>query len=1507
MSAASLKIFQAWNSCMKSGKVSDLLKDESVVQELESDCDANTVLKIFSRFGSKVWELKTKPLDVVFPGATPVQLISITEILTSLYARKVSSDYDVKFIISIYHIMEYILRMGHYDYSLNLKRRIEEVDYGYLKGEEQVKIVLNNLYLLFWNSAINLDDSKGDPDLVLKLRLAAIDLLSHSDLSKFPVVSQRIVVTSRHYLARKRDSARHELNLKMCSDFLEIATSMVLKFLKLSSGNINQETCGESQDRFSVSVKAYGDILIEIMRVHNVIMEGKEGYDLCTKYYKMCCDSENSDKRFNGFLDIFCDVFSRVALISSDCSMKRKNFHEIYHKLREIQSLSHSELKTEHEYCGLKVKSLPFLKASECVCRSVIDLLDFQMECSNLSDCRGDESSLLLILDLGGKLNWVSDLSYSLKFMAFSLNVVVRMFANASEDPGLGEYDDKIMKARELLSSCLSIEEGIKSTQYSYSTSAINALFQVLHVSIKVFFDKKLLVICEEFLMKYCKLNSKWVQTNEFAVFKDNYWWAIQRLYLCRVEQGKYRSALAALAMCLERRITDKYSSVFKEWGKVKICAQLSTKERMPGEELKLSTVYHILKENFEEIFSGKEISQFLKLELNAYLSKEVSMTSAVQDVCQTILEVTDDSILKFEAQLCLIELSCPMAMSDTAVDTEEESKKPNDMTVEYALASCKKLIAVFQREIRDAPVKEDVPAMLCVLGQAYYSMYLYKSCLRRKKAKELDGDGAIALRLPKKVDANEEGIEEEIVSCDVVPSQLSLKSSRQRELLSATLNVAVALWEHAINLGLKSSDSDNFNVLSLLKCIEASAHIYELYDDLWHCVQSWCLLCRFGDVFMKDEVYLLGVSNLMRKGAVSPSSSLLPRADSIAAKLPDDSPLLYTYSLGKCWQYLAVCEYSAGLTILEKIFKNTLSGSGIWNIIIYAHAEFLLAMYCLMSAEDFYRSEVSKALVPLGCTRYDFATNALGTLVRLLASWKDSGSLSLFISAQVLLLDITLWIGETFLDLNIPQEAYAHLKQEFQLAQKLLLPNRAVQFLSMLAFVDLMACNKADCEVKLLGMESIVDLDHGKNKDERLGDVKNLIQWLTKSGETGHKSKPTSFEIYVTSETEGEVEAMDAKRKRGMRMYSPQRPGSNYKFIQLKKCADKCFCEWCMNSGFQKAFSGLRVVKVCLANVGELDNFATSLDVFENANGILKNIMRRFKMMVARMSTFYTSLLTSEVDETVGLKNAALFSAELGKVKSYYIRLIRNMADFYLKEWENGKASTDDVVSKLDILISVVDDETKNSEGLKYLFRMETFEINTSSPPKQESCIYLLKTLREKVKVVSFASSGEPVDELEAQFQLWAQGRKVQHEVCKTPPKEVAGASWLGKGDTSDLVGGGNEPIPSVPNRKLPRRNLQLDLKKMEDLSIKSRSSKVIAAPSVRIKRVEPKVGRVKKDLTSGIKAGEPSKSNSSESSTASDTRKAHNVIAAGSANKGNGGESSAYETNPRRRLKKL
>ncbi|PSN52180.1 hypothetical protein C0J52_06084 [Blattella germanica] len=345
-------------------------------------------------------------------------------------------------------------------------------------------------------------------------------------------------------------------------------------------------------------------------------------------------------------------------------------------------------------------------------------------------------------------------------------------------------------------------------------------------------------------------------------------------------------------------------------------------------------------------------------------------------------------------------------------------------------IPSLKSLIEVFKKGTNDVEIDEQ--EKLCTLGNLQFWLFM---CEHKMTGTRQEMEIQQSNIIPTKCNSQDDDNPDPLEKCDVIPAYKNLNIENESALLNI-LDEALVSWCNAM-------------------------------------IKTWNLYYQYAKKAGNIEGMLHGICQLLEWCSCGEAdckwlAKACAHLEELKLKEKEDfnSQLLYHKYIfahaTHCFrnkQFTEITDLLEQLSEFTKVDKIRHFSQSILHVKVGAlvsKCKFLPPPYCVTCPSRYSKHPLAEALHTLCVSKSLIKQNK-----------------------------ISLWLGQLYLEMFWPREARCYLKANLLLSQKLGLVTRSLEFLTLLALVDVMCCNKNDCQVKLHGMEALLQLDTRSQGDK--------------------------------------------------------------------------------------------------------------------------------------------------------------------------------------------------------------------------------------------------------------------------------------------------------------------------------------------------------------------------------------------------------------------------------------
>lgn len=347
----------------------------------------------------------------------------------------------------------------------------------------------------------------------------------------------------------------------------------------------------------------------------------------------------------------------------------------------------------------------------------------------------------------------------------------------------------------------------------------------------------------------------------------------------------------------------------------------------------------------------------------------------------------------------------------------------------------------------------------LCAMAVHYHVKFLIMAQLHFDENESSVEERTIYSRNPATVRKPDDVIDPKDV-CQIRSSFSNLTLHREQELIDL-LETAVNYWNDSMEAGLSVEDHNTHQVVWLSgDYLLQAAYLSSLWGHNAAAAKAFQVCRLFAQKMHLDDLLLQALSGLMSTIEVKPES--IAESDKVLKRLkshPKYQYLSLVYSTSRAFQALRTKSYQEGVKALKDVMDLKPSSSSVW---CHTYSMLVQAAYSL----------VPKTELDSGCRS---ARQGLSLSIHYVQGKRLSQSPLVFAALIHQALSSALWIGRYYRQHQMPREARCFLKPELMLALKLGLATRAAEFISELAFVDLVTESVDEARSKIGDLEGII------------------------------------------------------------------------------------------------------------------------------------------------------------------------------------------------------------------------------------------------------------------------------------------------------------------------------------------------------------------------------------------------------------------------------------------------
>ncbi|GLV40308.1 hypothetical protein CBL_07096 [Carabus blaptoides fortunei] len=619
---------------------------------------------------------------------------------------------------------------------------------------------------------------------------------------------------------------------------------------------------------------------------------------------------------------------------------------------------------------------------------------------------------------------------------------------------------------------------------------------------------------------------------------------------------------------------------------------------------------------------------------------------------------------------------------------------------------------------------------------------------------------------------------------CDIVPAYYNIKIENVLPLFEI-LDKCLNLSDSVINSDLV------INVFGLMldykfgEMIKQIAFEYRLQHFHNNMLRAWNLHMQYAKLFEDKIAILTSIGFILEYSDCSSKTSkkLELEAEKLIPELFDWSEsyleTIITYYINKSAGYLRSNFIVEGYSMFVTAQKYKDDAAIDMELDIVAARLMHLASY-------YMQIPCAEKIMPHNENCLNIAQNAFATIAEY---YKINGRKCSYLLSLVL--DIALDNGYLYKWLRLPREVRCYTKESVLLAQKLILPIRTAQFLSLLAFVDLLDKQFDDCEVKLSGLTKI--LNYGSNSTDT--DMWKPSFEFDESVEKTENLKSLDMEC-VLPMFQSVLDVPMQHRKPNNALGSPDLRSKPFAVPEFVKHAHICTCYKCFNVEYQRlVLDSVHLEAILNSYQGQLQQ---AQNYFNGGIMLYQQIRNKSKSF----SPVEIKLRNKETITCVLHKQLLHSSCAFLLDYSYFLtrkwdlkeaqKVVNTIEMLMENRYQTNVFLWNEIwVQKLNLMFDVTDQETKSSTRHLGSELQNLVETVTSTTPEN-------KISQPKIKL-SISPLGElkpPKAAKKIIFKLCDSDDEVDSEKPKTP---VVNRNQFFKIQTP-----GHTPAPTVPKIKV-------------------------------------------------------------------------------------------------------
>ncbi|XP_063221186.1 uncharacterized protein LOC134530360 [Bacillus rossius redtenbacheri] len=666
----------------------------------------------------------------------------------------------------------------------------------------------------------------------------------------------------------------------------------------------------------------------------------------------------------------------------------------------------------------------------------------------------------------------------------------------------------------------------------------------------------------------------------EPVCFKDGLFVTLDTLVSVYLGLNKAKSALLACAVGIVSTPPAIRSSVFVLWADVK-------KKNSDDENIQAITVQDLLTTQKSKLaainpnlnYVGLNYSELTAMELEAYHRTNVNLPGSVEAAYST---VPPSQCVPY-CRALYVKLHCMWRAQGTEL-------------CDSAVALCQEAIYRLKKASKNCPTSER-QLHLFFVAQMHFCLFLHN--FKRIHAKQKEEVDAMRVFPTKKI-CNTGSVPDPNDECDEIPAYADLTVVKEQEVLHY-VDEAVSYWTEA--LSNEAAPHGDVNLAAQFDDLEAAASIYHVYGLRTRGLGVWGLYYKLGRGVGDRRACLTALCHLMEEVVCKNDHPKFTEMVDIVDELEIDSNsssttknLLFLYYLSRSANCYINKRYEEGVQFLKKMPDL----SKYATMLLCVRYKVLVAKYLLLWPEVVTPDELGEAQVSLVIrTAFDYIRSYVASFT------SGSGSVCTYYQMLYVLFETSLYRGWQFLQLCWPREARCYLTGDLILAQKLAFATRTVQFLSLLAQVDVLCGALDDAHVKVVGMRFILCLQ-ALSFREMFSPMK------------GSPAELDGLVMQLDSLALGEGDQKDIWRDCA---YTDDMDGSPvlrkepFSMPEFVSHGDCCSCTWCANLAAQHLTLDVTMLEAVLHFYH--DDKKTALDFFKGGIRLAERLTaKRAKLM---------------------------------------------------------------------------------------------------------------------------------------------------------------------------------------------------------------------------------------------------------------------------------------------------
>ncbi|XP_022249257.1 uncharacterized protein LOC106465617 [Limulus polyphemus] len=977
---------------------------------------------------------------------------------------------------SLYHIIIGLLRMKCYEWAILLAVQLK----SFLMNSDNkiVSTVVHNCYVIFWNSAVEVEQKSeklfledGRHHQALQLRCTALQFLC------FKVEEAKNVAEKTHkamlwFLANSNSQQGLEPDL-------------VNKFFSSILQSIGRSVIKHNDSCLSLVSVLLGVLLDWNITMYRHCSNSSYKFKLTSQWISIKKDLTSTDieevSRLLNKCTELVDAVTQVLIPQDSYLEERKRSLKQVDSNQSIVELIGSEFS----------RTDLFLQALES-CSSIV--FDFVKELGNSesnTQCSPEISlGILPVLKLHMKLLMKQQEADLLSVNQLLTQTHCKVFTASLRllrELVYQSQESKTWKAvmEDVLEEAKNVENGLDhcvGDSNSFSNSLMLSGTEAGNLGI-IFFNQSCYQEAVPFLNFSCKCLTSLVETSDLTseVKKsctDSLFKRFELLAQCYCQIGDLKEALASVVKGLKWNI-NKLNTAIEIWLKVKREAF-----RKNNKEIIKITTQHQLDNSGITIDRLVQV-ELLQAELIGYKGERYDTIDACYAVVLELLQISETNL---EKGFVLTELA--------------ELIWSHNFPFKWTAAECcQRAIDLLEEIIKmDALSEFQMVQVKLQLASSYF--WLYETRVQElQKASQEEVKKSPIISLEDKQEANQlpRGDEDDKDDvCDINPAYPHVNLQLEIESLKP-LDSALDLWKDVFltKNGVQQSIIKDKQIIEYIKC---AAESYAVLQHVYQEIQALLVLQQSSHLLnnQSEEIYSISrlVHVLSKFRMLDVAETLVKRGEDLLKEITDAKllslqllPLLQSrFTLA----YLEFLYHSGKFDTGRELLKRCES-SPLWEkntkttMLLQAEAKLVACLFNLLPSSAFSSSSIQRGdcasknkLFPENpiVLALDAWKLCMG-LIKYLSSAEAQKSYKDYLSYKPALLHTllssTILVGQLYIDIGAPREARCYLKDTLKVAQEMALAYRSAEFLLTLANLDAVCENINDCKVKLNGVEYIL------------------------------------------------------------------------------------------------------------------------------------------------------------------------------------------------------------------------------------------------------------------------------------------------------------------------------------------------------------------------------------------------------------------------------------------------